>query len=216
MGSILISTIIDEVRADAQDTDINDWSQARMLLFANSVSRDIAIYKPDASITNETLQLVAGTKQSCPSDSLAFIRLIRNMGADGLTVGNGITLISDEQYFTRMNPAWHTATASATVESYFFDKRNPKTFFVYPPQPSSGMGYVEMENVTLPTSMTAVTDAIPLDDIYADAYRSGMLSYCYRLDKYMRSYPGMWREHFNSFLTILGVKEENETVTEPA
>lgn len=216
MGSILLSTILDEVRADSQDVDIDDWTEARLIAFANNVSRDIAIFKPDASVDNDSVQLAAGIKQSIPSTSLGLIRLIRNMGTDGVTPGNGIVLIQDMDYFTRMNPTWPVASTSATVECYFYDKRNPNIFFVYPPQPSSGMGYVEMDNITTPTEMTETTDAIPLSDIYSEAYKAGILSYCYRLDKYIRSYPGIWQSHYNAFLTLLGAKEENETATEPS
>jgi len=119
------------------------------------------------------------------------------------------------EYFSQMNPTWHTATASATVESYLFDQREPKVFYVYPPQPSSSMGYVDEVDVVNPSEMSAVTSAITLDDIYVDAYKAGIKSYCYKNDKYIEAFPNRWQTYWQHFLSLLGGKEEGESRNEP-
>jgi hypothetical protein len=65
--------------------------------------------------------------------------------------------------------AWMSATACATVEIYTYNPEEPETFYVYPPQPSSSMMYVEEVYVALPATLDDTTDAMVLGDIYQTA-----------------------------------------------
>jgi hypothetical protein len=215
MGTTLVSEIINDVRADLQDDDIEDFTDATLLKYANRAQRDIVILKPETSPVAATIQLAEGTRQSIPSGSIQFVRLLRNMGTDGATVGNAIRNGGDIELFSQLYPDWHTHTTSATVQLFFYDPRNPRVFYNYPPQPSLNRGYVDEEDFGIPTAMATTASAISLDDIYAECYKDAIKMYAYQLDKYLRAYPDKWMMFRDSLHARLGIKDQKEAETEP-
>jgi hypothetical protein len=205
MGTILASTLIAEARNATFDTVATyRWSDAAHLAILNAGQRQAAIYKPDISVNNAAVQLVAGTKQSIPSGATALIKLTRNMGTDGSTPGRTIS-VEDFELFSQHNPYWHMHDASAEVRYLLFDKKDPARFYVYPPQPSSNQGYVEQVYAVPPTDIASVGAAINLDDVYYNA----LLDYdIYRISQNEANInpfaPARELKHWNLFVTALG------------
>jgi hypothetical protein len=72
-------------------------------------------------------------------------------------------------------PGWMAATANATVVHWVYEpKDDAKTFYVYPPQPVTGMGYVEMRYAAVPAAI-ALGAVIPIDDNHENAIMLFML-----------------------------------------
>jgi hypothetical protein len=165
----------------------------------------MAIYKPDVSTENTPVALSEGTKQEIPSAGTVLIKLTRNMGADGSTPGRTIAFEPDMERFNRRNPYWHTSDASAEVRFFLFDPKDPRRFYVFPPQPSSGNGYVEMVYATPPPVIAAIDDPISVDDIYANALLDYMLYRIYKIEATINPYaPAKSTDHWNMFVTALG------------
>ena len=62
--SVSVQSVIDRVQVTLQDTTGVRWPVANeLVLWVNDAQREIALFKPDASAQNETITLVAGTKQ---------------------------------------------------------------------------------------------------------------------------------------------------------
>lgn len=205
MGTILLSALIAQARSVTMDEgEVPRHSNDDYLALANAGQRQMAIYKPDVAVTNAARQLASGTKQSVASAATAFIKLTRNMGTDGQTPGRTI-LYEDMERFSRHNPHWHMADAGAEVRFYLFDVKDPKVFYVYPPQPAANQGWVEEVDAVAPTDITSAGHAIGVDDIYSNALVDYMLFRIFEIESSINPYAAAKElAHWNLFVTALG------------
>lgn len=176
MGTILASAIIADAAEILQDLANVRWPQLKLLAWISAGEREVVILKPSAYTLNTTVQLVAGTKQTIPAGGVLFQDMTRNMGADGATPGRVPRFIKRE-VIDAENPNWHTDRASATIQHFTYEARDPDHYYVYPKQPTTLMGYAEIVYSAAPAALPNVNTAIHLNDIYANA----LLNYvCFR------------------------------------
>jgi len=212
--SVTATTIIANVDVDLKDVDSSgaaayqQFLEADLLDYLNAAEGAIVMLKPDASVTTASSTLAAGTKQSLPTGGILLMDIYRNMGVSpGTTPGTTIVRV-DIKVKNAIDPAWHTATAAAVVQEYMYDSNNPKVFWVSPPQPSSGFGYVEMAYSKIPTKIASTATAINLDDIYEEPIRAYMMHRA--LAKLADQSPQAAQrsaEWLNVFLRLMGQKE---------
>lgn len=158
----------------------------------------IAKYLPSSAARTDAIKLVQGTKQSVdivlaancqPGDGVALtaplygiqlFSLVRNMGADGLTVGKAITG-ARRQDLDAIDEDWHTRT-STSVQDVLADERLPTTFYVSPGIPAAPAVWVEIQWAALPKTIVntgsvgteryliggVATDTINVHDKHAD------------------------------------------------
>ena len=137
------------------------------------------------------------------------------MGTDGLIPGAPIRLIEMDKMDLR-NPTWHSDTASATVQAYMFDPNDPKTFYVYPKQPTSNQGYVDEVDAITPTTIAAISGAITVDDIYDIVLLDYLLYRWHNLNaKNNPNSKATAVYHYNRFVTALGRKDMAEGFVSP-
>jgi hypothetical protein len=216
MGTVLASAILAQVDTVLLDTAKTRWPDAEKLEYLNDGQRQIVLFKPDAFVVNDVYCLVAGTKQNIPDgtnsfqnptpatldEGIALIKVVRNMGADGLTPGAVISAIGAD-FFDAINPDWHTETQAAAVKNYIHDDSDPTRFYVSPPNDASG--YVEVAYSALPDSVALVSNAITLRDVYRDALRNYILYRCYAKDAaFSPLNEKRALEYFNLFVQGLG------------
>lgn len=197
--TILASTIIAQVSEILQDEDNTRWLAENLLDWLNAGIRDAVTLKPSAYVRNESMPLVAGTKQSIPSGGITFMDVTRNMGADGATPGR-VPRFIEKKIIDAENPNWHTDPASATVMHYTFDERDPKHFYVHPKQPSVNPGRVEVVFSAVPAAITD-SQALPLDDIYANALIDYLLYRSYAKDPVNASKAAGYYQSFVAVVT---------------
>ena len=229
MGTILASTIATRASALLNDEDNDRWSTAELLTYLNDGEKEVCLIKPDAYIVNVSYQLaLSATKQNIPDGTatypdpdsntipagIALLDIVRNMGTDGETPGNVITLVDMEQ-FDMAEPGWHTATASATVQHYMFRETDPKRFYVYPKQPASSMGWIEIVMAAIPIDIASSATAINLDDIYQNALIDFVMYKAFMKDAEYAANADVAARYYNSFKTALITKELREKAEEP-
>ena len=139
MGTLAISTAIDRIERLLSDASNVRWPEATLLKYLSDAQRLIVTVKPDTNPSHDTFELVAGTKQSIPDGRFRILRVARNMGTDGATAGRHIGM-TDFDALNAADPDWHSATAAEVVQNAALDPDDPKTFWVYPPQPTAGQG----------------------------------------------------------------------------
>jgi len=213
--SITCQNIIDETEIILNDTSNADWASADLFTFLKSCQRELVLMKPEASMTNAAVQLATGAKQTIPTGGICIVDIVRNMGTDGSTAGEAVQWV-DLDTIKDINPDWSTDTAAATVENWMSDKRNPKAFYVYPPQPSSNQGYVEEVYSVTPADPASIAAAITLDDIYAPVLTHLLLHRAYSIDAAQSQYA--WRRaqyHWNIAVTLLDRKDLREEMESP-
>lgn len=213
MGTILASAVITKAQTVIQDVTGVRWPDTELLGWLNEGQREIAMLKPDSSVTNSSVQLVAGTKQAIPANGVTLISVVRNMGANGTTPGGAIRpidrIVLDEQL-----PGWHTETANAATVYSCHDPRNPKVFYTYPPQPTVAPGQVEIVYSVSPTDIAATSAAISLDDIYSGSLLDYVLYRAYSKDVEYAGNEGRAVAHYKKFIDTLMLKEQAEEKTE--
>lgn len=163
MPTITAQSIVDRAEKTLLDDTNVRWDETELLEYLNDGQREVVMFKPSAYTKNSVHQLVAGTKQTIPADGIEFVEGVRNMGVDGATPGRVVTPIRRRDLdLTR--PNWHAETAAVEAKHYMFDERDPKTFYITPPQPATP-GQVEILYSAAPPDV-ALGEVIALDDIY--------------------------------------------------
>lgn len=215
MGTVLASKIAADAAELLFDED-GRFTTSDHLKFINAGQKQALIFKPDISVSNSAVQLAAGTKQSISATGISFIKLTRNMGlSPGATPGKVIYHM-DMDALDNQDADWHTATPSATIELYTFDPKDPKHFYIYPPQPGTGQGYAEQVECVLPTEIALIGDVITIDDIYETALLNYDVYRCCLIDAKQSDLARQLAAfHYTQFVQILTGKEMSETQSEP-
>lgn len=212
MATTIASTIVSRASTLLQDTTNIRWPADELLLWLNDGQREIALYKPNAYAKNISQALVAGTKQTLPADALELISVVRNMGVNGTTPGNAVRIVSREIMDAQI-AGWHTATADANVKHYMYSLLNPKTFYVYPPQPVTP-GQVEIIYGASPADVAAGA-VILVDDIYVSAIVDYIMYRAYSKDTEYAANANLAGAYYTAFTSKLGGKAAGETQTNP-
>jgi hypothetical protein len=214
MSTILASTIVNDASILLQDLTNIRWTQAELLNWLNDAQRQVLIYKPNSYTKNAIVQLIAGTRQSLPTDATLLIGATCNIGADGTTRGNAVRLVSREILDAQI-PGWHnTSGASNTVAHYMYDLRDRFTFYVYPPQPTAAPTKLEIIYGASPANL-ALTDVISLDDIYAPVLLNYVLHRAYSKDAEYAQNTQLAMSYYEAFVSTLGGRSSSEGFIDP-
>ena len=210
MGTITGTNIVNRARKILQDTTTGGtrWLDAELLDWINDAQREVVLLKPNAYSTVEDLTLIAGTRQSLPASGLLLLSLVRN------TSGRAVRRV-DRNILDSENPVWHSSTASATVEHYVFDEDSPTTFWVFPPQPNSGFGVVELIMSTAPADLGSLGAVITLNDIYANVILDYLLYRAYSKDTDYAGNGQRAANHYQAFNNSLGVRSQIDFTSSP-
>lgn len=211
--AVLASDIVSAARIVLQDADAVRWSNTELLGYLNEGQAAIVVLKPTAYVKVVPHQLVAGTRQPLPADGEQLIDVPRNMGTNGTTPGRVIR-ITERAQLDAADPAWHTATADNVVVNYTYELNDPKHFMVYPPQPTSGRGQVELVYGAVPPA-AALGEAIALADSYRGALLDYVLSRAYAKDSEHTAASGKPLAHRNAFIAAVTGKVAGENATNP-
>lgn len=124
------------------------WPERETVLWLDDAQMAVWKFLPLSASRIDTIKLKPGTLQSIESIAAAdckpgdgstptaavlgtqFLRMLNNMGADGLTLGKAIRLTSREM-MDAQNPDWHTVSRGF-VESFMYDPDTPRYFWVTP------------------------------------------------------------------------------------
>lgn len=210
-GAVTGRSIIDTAARTLQDESHKTWPREELLAYLNDGQRDACIVKVDAYVKNEALQLVAGTRQDLPVTGTAFMRLVCNV--DGAGVRGRAPRLIDLTSMDMQNPTWHSDPASTIVMEYGYDGRDPKRFYVSPPQPTTGMGKVEAVFGAVPPDLESEDEQIALDGIYKTALVNYVIYRAYLKEGELTDNAGAMA-HRAEFLNLLGAKGTAEAKVE--
>lgn len=213
MATITVASILTKVTTILQDASNVRWSADELILWLNDAQRELVLYKPNAYVISTAVKLVQGTKQSIPSSAVSLIDIVRNMGTNGTTPGNSIRAVSREILDTQV-PNWHAVTPSATAKHFVYTPLDTKNFYIYPPQPATNQGYVEMVYVALPTDAVS-GGVITLDDIYVTALISYILFRAYSKDAEFAGNATLAATYYQQFQGLTQGKINSEMASNP-
>lgn len=208
---MLASDIISRARTVLNDADGVRWLDAELLNWINDGQRVIALVRPDASVSNTTLTLVSGSKQSLPADGLRLLDVIRNINADNS--GGRVVRLVDRDVLDTQNPSWHSETGTLVVKNFVYDNRDPKTFYVYPPALNTSK--LEVIYSKDPTNATVVGSTLAIPDIYADPLLNYVLHRAYSKDAEFAQNFQLSATYLAVFQSMLGLKTSKDAAYSP-
>ena len=207
--SIAAQAIIRRVVETLQDTTSIRWPVAELVRYLNDGQREIIVHRPDAMVTNASLTLTAGTKQSLPSNGAKLIDVVRNSAGSKRAIRMCAREILDAQ-----SPGWHNLSGVTEIVHFMFDPRDPKVFYVYPPAQSAGAS-VDLVYSALPTDIaepaagtdySAVSGAISVPDIYSNALQDYVLYRAYTKDSQYAGNEARAQARYAAFANALGIE----------
>ena len=215
-----VSDIISRARILLNDQDGTRWLDNELVSWINDAQKLIALVRPDSSVSNSTVTLVAGTKQSIPSGGFRLLDVIRNIGNDGVTGGRSIRVV-DREVLDSQDPMWHTTTAAGTIKHFIYDNRNPLTYYVYPPA-IAGTKIEVMYSVS-PTEIVYnagnVAGTMNTDLTVADIYLESVLNYAmyraYSKDAEFSQNPQLAAGYLQTVYSMLGIKTQKDVAFSP-
>jgi hypothetical protein len=209
MPTIIASAIINKAKTILQDTTSVRWTDAELLGWLNDGQREVSMRRPDVSTKLISHPLVAGTKQAIPADGIAVLKVIRNMGTNGLTPGRAVRHVAMDILDSNV-PTWHTDTASSTVVHAVTDMRIPRTFYVYPPAISGTQ--VELLYAAPPAELASTGSILTVDDAYAGPLVDWVCSRAYDKDQDTTGSAERSASHRAKFDASVGAKTSVDQV----
>ena len=207
--SIAAQALIRRAVETLQDTTSIRWPVAELVRYLNDGQREIIVHRPDAMVTNASLTLTAGTKQSLPSNGAKLIDVVRNSAGSKRAIRMCAREILDAQ-----SPGWHNLSGVTEIVHFMFDPRDPKVFYVYPPAQSAGAS-VDLVYSALPTDIaepaagtdySAVSGAISVPDIYSNALQDYVLYRAYTKDSQYAGNEARAQARYAAFANALGIE----------
>jgi len=163
--ALLASDVINDARAILIDTLGVRWPDAELIDWLNDAARQCVLLKPDSNPITEEFTCVLGAKQSLTGLTADLVMLF--------DVPNNTDGTEDSITFVKRNvmdserPTWRNVTADATTLYYMYDDWQRDVFYVYPPATAGST--IDIVYAGAPVIVTALTDALPLQDIYGPA-----------------------------------------------
>lgn len=213
MATITAASIIAKAQTILQDSTGVRWPDTELLGWLNDGQREIVLFKPNAFVKNTAVKLVGGTKQALPADGVQLLDVVRNMGTDGQTPGRAVRITMREVLDSQL-PNWHIETATTEAQHYMYSFLDPKNYYVYPPQPTSGQGYVELIYAASPTE-AALNGTITLDDIYQTVLVDYILYRAYSKDTEFSADQNRAAAHQSAYIAALTGKAKVEAGANP-
>lgn len=214
MGTITTAAVVERASNLLNDTTNVRWAIPELLMWISDAQREICLYKPDACVKTQVLNLVTGTKQMLPSDGVTLLDITRNMGTTGTVPGRSVRLVTREILDAQL-PDWHNSTAAAEVKHYTHDRQNQKIFYVYPPQPAVSQGSLEISYSAIPSELT-INDTITVDDTWQSTLINYTLYRAYSKEAEYTVNPQLAAAYYQAFIALLTGKTQAEVVGAPA
>jgi hypothetical protein len=184
------------------------WPPSVVIPYLNLGLLEAINLKPSCNPVSRTLTLVGGSAQSLPAGDLQLIEVISN------SQGGAVDSVMQDR-IDNLLPNWQAQEWKDNyVQQVILDPRNPKVFYVFPPQPVPPVDKLNVIVSTTPALLTADTGIFPLDHSYWPA----MVEYgIYRCLKESTTIPNAQAKAdacYKAFMTGLGIKAEQEQKVE--
>ena len=209
------SFVINQVRQKLNDPSKVTWSDPVLINALNEALQALVSYRPDAASYTAMMLLVAGTRQTLPSDGVRLLKVIRNKGVSGLSDAGRAIRKADMLVQDALLPDWHLTNGQTVIDEYFYDPLQPKEFYVYPPAPVSPQIGIDISYVRVLPTITATTDTFPVDDYFAPAIQEWMLYSIWGSDDEQSPNYGAAQGHLQTFFSLLQVKSNSDVAASP-
>lgn len=199
--------IVTRALAKANDESAAYWQAAESLRNVNDAQRAVVSRLPQAGATAAMPTLAAGSRQTLAGLSLQGFEVLDVVcNVSGSTRGTPIHKGS-RTWLDDNVPTWHTDSAAGAAEIWTQDERDPTAFYIWPHNGAKA----EVIYAALPTDLTNISQAIGVNDIYADAMQWYVLFAMYAKDLSKLKSQQQAQTYWSLFLSALGLRDESIT-----
>ncbi|MEY5145610.1 MAG: hypothetical protein RL745_979 [Actinomycetota bacterium] len=207
---MLASDITSRAALVLQDDGNVRWTTSELYKWISDGQRVIALVRPDSCAKNETLTLVAGTRQTIPATGIRLLDVIRNINANN-TPGRVVRIV-DRESLDAQDYNWHNAAAGPTI-NFTQDNRDPDHFYVYPPAAAGQK--LEILYSANPTEVTSGGQTLSVNDIYAEPLFNYVLYRAYSKDAEFGGNAALAQGYVSMFNALLGLKTSKDFAFSP-
>jgi len=205
-------TVLYLAAREIQDVTGRRWDKIDVLLpYMNEGILEIINLKPDAFVVTHDIALNEGPVQKFPDEMIQFIDFVCNVSDAGV-IGLEIRGVIKE-FLDQMVPGWMASTPGDTVVFGVVDRRDPKSFYIYPPQPAETTRLIRAKITKQPDQIETVQHELidlPMDP----SYQPALVDYItYRVLSEETTVPGAVAKgttFYNKFLQDLGLKSQTD------
>ena len=202
-----VDDLLVSAKAILNDAGAVTYTEAELLQGITLACDAVCIYRPDASMTVDTVSLSAGVRQRLPNGGQ------RVMAA--LSDGTGAFVrVVDLMDHNAAAPSWRAAAQTPGVQDVMVDERAPGFFWVSPP--NDGNGEVELLFSTAPATVTDSTALLPVSDKYAPPVLEWLLYLMFSRDSERSPNNTRAQGHQKTFFDLLGVKTQSDRAFSPS
>jgi hypothetical protein len=208
--ALTAASIIQRAVGTLQDTTSVRWPADELVRYLNDGQREVVIYRPDASVANETVTCTTGSKQTLPADATKLIDVVRNAA---VASAKGPVRMINRTILDAQIPDWHAQAGSVDILHFMYDARDPLTFYTYPPAlPTASLDIVVSKypvDVVEPASGELFSDVagdIGIPDIYGNVLLDYVLYRAYTKDAEYAGNAARAQAHYNAFAASLGIE----------
>lgn len=207
--TIAASSILRRCIDILQDVTSVRWPVNELVRYLNDGQREVALYRPDAQITNANVTLAAGTRQTLPADGAKLIEIVRNNSGAST---RAVRLVNRE-ILDAQTPGWHAITPQAEILHYMYDPRDRTVFYVYPPATTSAK--LDIVYSAYPTDIgepgdgaewSDVTGNLSIPDIYGNVIQDYILYRAYSKDSDYAGNVNRAQAHYAAFANALNIE----------
>ncbi len=206
--TVKVSDVISDASRQLQDI-IGIRIPAVMLPYFNLSIIEIINLKPDANPTTKNLNLVPGVIQSLPTGDIMVLDFVCNMGITGLIPGKTITSL-DKNAMDQLLPDWMDNDESDVISYAMIDSMNPKTFYIFPPQPDPVVQKIRALVIESYDPIIDPDEDFPLDISFMPASVDYIIYRVLMEDKTNQILINKGGIYYNKFLQDLGLKSNVE------
>ncbi len=215
MATKTAQDVLDRVVKQLQDDTNVRWTEAELLDYINDGQRDVVRLRPDASVSNIPIQLTVNeTLQSIPATGERFIKLTRNMGSDGSTPGNAISVV-EMDVLDQQNRGWHGDAGVTVVKHFCFLDEDPTKFYNFPRSHASTQVWVQALFSIAPTDVANAAAVIGVSDLYMGSLIDYCLFRAFNKDAEYAANQTKSDKHLSNFAEFLGMKRAMDTSINP-
>lgn len=212
MGTVYADVMIGRAARELKDPGFQRWSLEQMTQWLNDAQREICLLKPEAYVRTVSFECVAGTQQTLPDDGEQLIDVTRNMGS-GSTPGAAIRIVEREN-LDALRPNWQASTGASVVSNFVYDRRVPRSFYLYPGPAAAVRVQLQYSAVPPDAAVESINGAsassvLSISDIYQTAINDYLLMRALGKDTDARDGQRSG-EAYQRFLNRLGLRLQIE------
>ena len=204
-----VQSIVDKLSDNIlNDSNNTRWSEAELLSWANEAQIAIANAVSDAVVTISDMALVAGVRQTAPSDCIRIIDIASASDDNGTTRA---PIVRKQKYMAAaLGRTMYSATATNLAKEWYYDDSVATSFEVYPPSAASN-ATVEVVYNNVPAVIANLGANITIADQYAAAIVDYAAYRAFSKDTEDVS-PDLGRAtaYYNAFGMSVGIKQQGD------